>query len=701
MTAADEIAFEPVSLGDAATQLYSRSAEVSSVALGGHVLSTSDEWFAPASDLLKVAPAVSCKGQFGPAGAKFDGWETRRHNPLPQRYDWVILRLGPAAGAHVLGFDVDTANFNGNEAPEVEIHALRVAPQEESAQTPADIAEDDARWITLLPRTPCGPSQQHLFASTSRQPTQQAYTHIKLVMVPDGGIARFRVYGTIPPPPPFLGIGESQQQQQQQSPASAEAEAHLNTLDLAHVLNGGRVIFTSDQHFGVGSNLILPGRGKDMGDGWETKRSRSPTHKDWVVIQLAQRAYLTSAEIDTIHFLGNFPDSVELHALDLSQSASTAAEDLAKLGNVDERVAGWRSILPASKVGPGKQHFFDLQPEDRAGPRAVTHVRVTMHPDGGIKRVRLVGRRADLVDAASATSLPTVPLPTPATSSSHARAGLYPIPASYPVTGKSVFDSELRALLSGGGGGSGRDPSGTSTGAGAGAAAALSGATGSDQSIKIRAEPITREAYAPYGSLIAAPASSDDSDSTASKTVNQGTASKFLSLSPFLSLYPSAPAPAPARAHFHIYRSAARFPLGGADQPAEFAVKVLERHRFTTQAFLPLTADVGTQHGYLVIVALPLPSSSSSSDDDDDGAAVPEKDERRPDLATLRAFWATSTQAISYHPGIWHHPIVSLGTRATDFACVVHESEDRPELDCDEVFYEDEGTGGLRVAVVL
>lgn len=79
-------------------------------------------------------------------------------------------------------------------------------------------------------------------------------------------------------------------------------------FDLAHVFAGGRVVFTSDQHFGVGSNLILPGRGavftaprisswvssliplkhtgKDMGDGWETKRSRQAGHKDWVIIRL-------------------------------------------------------------------------------------------------------------------------------------------------------------------------------------------------------------------------------------------------------------------------------------------------------------------------------------------------------------------------------------------------------------------------------
>lgn len=57
-------------------------------------------------------------------------------------------------------------------------------------------------------------------------------------------------------------------------------------IDLAHVFAGGRVISVSDQHYGKGSNLLLPGRGKDMGDGWETKRSREAGHKDWVLVRL-------------------------------------------------------------------------------------------------------------------------------------------------------------------------------------------------------------------------------------------------------------------------------------------------------------------------------------------------------------------------------------------------------------------------------
>ena len=85
-----------------------------------------------------------------------------------------------------------------------------------------------------------------------------------IILYPHNQQARFRVYGQVTPVHP----------------------SDNSVFDLAHVFAGGRVLCVSDQHFGVGSNLILPGRGKNMGDGWETKRSRTKGHNDWVVIQL-------------------------------------------------------------------------------------------------------------------------------------------------------------------------------------------------------------------------------------------------------------------------------------------------------------------------------------------------------------------------------------------------------------------------------
>lgn len=181
------------------------------------------------------------------------GWETRRHNPDK---DWVIIKLG--APGSIIGLDIDTANFNGNEAPAASVEGLYLS---DADGVPGP---DASQWRTILDIAPLGPSSRHLFLLN--KPTEPM-SHLKLYMHPDGGIGRFRAYGKIQLMPPPVG--------QEAAP-----------LDLAHVLNGGRVISVSDQHFGQGPNLILPGRGKDMGDGWETKRSRTPGHNDWVIIKL-------------------------------------------------------------------------------------------------------------------------------------------------------------------------------------------------------------------------------------------------------------------------------------------------------------------------------------------------------------------------------------------------------------------------------
>ena len=199
-------------------------------------------------------------------------------------------------------------------------------------------------------------------------------------------------------------------------------------FDLAHVIAGGRVVCVSDQHFGVGSNVILPGRGKNMGDGWETKRSRIKGHSDWVVIQLYVKfllenilteascsctpGVLEQVEIDTKHFIGNFPESCAIDALYTEQDIAW------KTADEEQR---WTSILPRTKLGPDGQHHFELE---NVKGRTYTHVKVTIYPDGGIKRLRFLGRKVfqngiikklsdsqQSVELASADSLKTMVIP--------------------------------------------------------------------------------------------------------------------------------------------------------------------------------------------------------------------------------------------------------------------------------------------------
>nr|GAT44637.1 allantoicase [Mycena chlorophos] len=538
------MAFHKVPLEDFVKE-FSATTELSSVALGGRVVSVSDEFFAQAFHLLLVEPAPSLKGQFGPNGALYSGWESRRHNPA---YDWCIIQLGTTGS--VSGFDVDTSHFNGNEAPEVSVSVLSGAPSEAPTR-------DDSRWTEVLPKVPLGPSSRHLFGI----PPTEGVNFVKLNMYPDGGIARFRVYGQVHPV----------------HPANAS-----EAFDLAHVFAGGRVEFTSDQHFGVGSNLILPGRGKDMGDGWETKRSRQKGHKDWAIIKLGAPGLLEQVEIDTAHFKGNFPESCELHALTVEGDADWSSTK----GETED----WSLILPRTKLGPHRQHYFQLE---NVHGKLFTHVKVTIHPDGGIKRVRIVGTKGS-------------------------SSGSFALDSTEAEGGQTVPP--------------------------------VLAASSSKKGVVVPVLPLTPEAFAPFGQVIQG--YSDHAavpKGTKITPANQGSASKFHKLSLLASSYP---AEAGATTGLSVYRCS---PLKDIDADGTTALKVLERHPFTNQAFIPMGKGAGEGlsdpgSAYLVVVAKTANNG-------------------QPDLSSVRAFVATAAQGIVYNTAVWHQPMTVL-EKGMDFSCV-------------------------------
>ncbi|KAG9043567.1 Allantoicase [Tulasnella sp. UAMH 9824] len=599
--------YHVIDFEDFQTKLGAAGTELSSVALGGKVVAVSDDFFADVTNLIKVEPSQSLKGQFGPNGALFDGWESRRHNPT---YDWCIIKLGTPG--HIIGFDIDTAHFNGNEAPQASVEALFLSE--------GDPTQTDERWEELLPKVNLGPSSRHLYGI---EKTPRSYTHVKLNMYPDGGIGRFRVYGEV-------------------SPIFPEAS---KAIDLAHVFSGGRVVYVSNQHFGIGPNLLLPGRGKDMGDGWETRRSRLPGHKDFVVIRLGAPGVLEEVEIDTAHFKGNFPESCELHA---TRTGSTIPHD----------DVTWTTILSRTKLGPHRRHFFQL--ENVLG-QVYTHVRLTIYPDGGIKRIRVIGRRAEAhkesaeVEAHEPTTTP-FKVPPPQTIALNGINGHV-----NGINGINGINGHHTPVVK-------RRPS---------------------DLLRIPAVPLTPEAFAKFGHVIQAWA-----DPTAVPkgvrvtSANQGTAHKFHRLAPTTSFYPES-SKVQAVSAISVFRST---PVG-AKPGEDWEVKLLERHAYTSQAFIPMGSgridhlglDDGLSDGgraYLVVVAL------NGGDDS-------------PDLSTLRAFVATTAQGISYSPGIWHHPMISLET-PIDFACVETQiGEPNNKMDCEILDLEQLGRDILKVKVPL
>ena len=254
------------------------------------------------------------------------------------------------------GVEIDTAFFNGNHAPEVAVQGCFITDTREEEVKREDFAE----WETILSKQECGPSQRHAWHLPVHEGRQ--YTHVRLQMFPDGGIARFRLFGTVVPVLP---------------------ENMNEVFDLAATVNGGVAVKCSDQHFGTMENLLLPGRGEDMSDGWETKRSRG-VHIDWVIVKLGIAGTIEKVVIDTAHFRGNFPQKVQVFAAKETHGAHAPEH---------EDYDAWTQILAPQRTGPDAEHEYASDVLEEIKGQTYGYVKLIIIPDGGVKRLRVFGKR--------------------------------------------------------------------------------------------------------------------------------------------------------------------------------------------------------------------------------------------------------------------------------------------------------------------
>ncbi len=322
---------------------WTQMIDLASEQLGGKVLFATDDFFAEKENLLKKGRGIFITDKYTDRGKWMDGWESRRKRT--QGHDWAVIQL--ATPGKITGFDIDTNFFLGNHPPNASI---------EAANMPAGNYDWElVPWKEILPTSHLDAGSQNFYKSKS----DEIFTHVRLHIYPDGGVARLRVYGEVFKD--WNAVDENQE------------------IDLAAAIHGGKALACNDMFFSAMDNLIMPNRGANMGDGWETKRNRTPGNRDWVIIKLGTPGTIDRIIVDTCHFKGNYPDTCSIEAC-------TSKKDKPVIKDKVE----WVTILERQKLSADAEHEYKDEIKNKV---SYTHIRLNIFPDGGISRLRLFGKK--------------------------------------------------------------------------------------------------------------------------------------------------------------------------------------------------------------------------------------------------------------------------------------------------------------------
>jgi allantoicase len=321
---------------------FTRYIDLAAEKLGGKVLYATDDFFAEKENLIKPGRGIFITDKYTDRGKWMDGWESRRKRTAG--HDWCVVKL--ATTGKIKGFDIDTNFFLGNHPPFASIEAVLLDDNENISDW------NNVNWTEILEKSPLDAGSQNFYACKN----DAVYSHIRLHIYPDGGVARLKVYGEVYKDWSKNNPGE--------------------VVDLAAAINGGKAIACNDMFFSSMDNLLMPGRGVNMGDGWETKRNRTPNNRDWVIIRLATPGEVENVLVDTRHFKGNFPHSCSIEGC--------------RAANDEEVITGdpsWQTIIDRKELSADNEHEFAGESKG-----IISHIRLNIFPDGGISRLRVFGK---------------------------------------------------------------------------------------------------------------------------------------------------------------------------------------------------------------------------------------------------------------------------------------------------------------------
>jgi len=270
-----------------------------------------------------------------------DGWETRRKRK--KGHDYLILKLGKTG--RVYKVDIDTSYFSGNHPSKVSL---------EACYSKKELPDKNSKWITILKKTPTKANSHHIFKIKNKS----IFSHVKLNIFPDGGVARLRIYGSM----------------------DVKKKFGKKTFNLTSVLNGATPIVCNNEHFGRAENILAPGIGKNMGDGWETRRSRGK-NVDWLIIKCAAPGKIKNIQIDTHHFKGNYPDRCSVQGAYIDRKISSKS--------IINNSKKWKFLLNKVKLFANKKHSFKNKSMKN---KKINYIKINIFPDGGISRIRAFGK---------------------------------------------------------------------------------------------------------------------------------------------------------------------------------------------------------------------------------------------------------------------------------------------------------------------
>ncbi|KAG0747395.1 hypothetical protein G6F57_008460 [Rhizopus arrhizus] len=241
----------------------------------------------------------------------------------------VVITLG--CTGTITGFDIDTTGF------------MDASPSNVLVEGYIENQREEGKWIILLPNVPIE-MNSHNFYMIQHDP--HIYSRLRLTTAPGGGIARFRCYGQVLP-----------------------VWTNLNhEYNLASANLGSQIVRWTDAEYANKPNILLDS-GTSQLDGWLTPRSRLEPRNDFVVIQLATTGILSAIVIDTSGFEGNSPSHIQIDGYPY----------------MDPSVE-WFTLIKATPCQPNDK---TVHPIIYGLP--VSHLKLTLFPDGGIQQVQALG----------------------------------------------------------------------------------------------------------------------------------------------------------------------------------------------------------------------------------------------------------------------------------------------------------------------